>query len=229
MKKVSCVMPTADRHVFIPAAIKCFLDQEYYDDVELVIVDNGTVPCWRELPLGHLNIRYAYRPPITGKLTTGAMRNWGNEIATGDIIAHFDDDDWSHPRRLANQIGFHLAQHKPVTGYHTILYWREVDNTGFQYIDPSFRPHCAGTSLVYDRSYWLDNQFPDRAVGEDFIFCILANRAGKLASQDGGQMIIARAHDSNTCVPKFGSKKFPPVKATDFPPEFLLTLKPVQS
>ena len=36
--------------------------------------------------------------------TVGEKRNFGVSRACGEIITHFDDDDWSAPARLADQI-----------------------------------------------------------------------------------------------------------------------------
>ena len=37
---VSCIMPTCDRQVLIPVALKCYLSQDW-PDKELVVIDDG--------------------------------------------------------------------------------------------------------------------------------------------------------------------------------------------
>ena len=40
----------------------------------------------------------------TSRLTVGAKRNWLAENASGQILAHFDDDDYYAPNYLTDMI-----------------------------------------------------------------------------------------------------------------------------
>ena len=40
----------------------------------------------------------------TEKITLGAKLNLACDYARGEIIAHWDDDDWYAPRRLSTQV-----------------------------------------------------------------------------------------------------------------------------
>lgn len=232
--KITCVMPTRDRHAFIPGAVKCFLEQDYPGDLDLIILDDSPHPLFRvtDYPDAiasrqNRQIRWKWQDPAGKPASTGAKRNAVNYLAhDADVIIHWDDDDWSHPSRVTTQIEFLLASGKHVVGYHSLLYWDTKSATGYRYDDPTFRPHAAGSSLCYYRDHWLYfNKFQDREVAEDFVFCVMANRNGNLASQDGGQMLVARSHGANTCTPNFGTKKYPQV-GNVFPQGFLLTLQP---
>ncbi len=90
---VSCVMPTFDRRRFVPDAIDGFWSQTY-PDRELVIVDDGTDPIADLVPDDPM-IRYVR---LDQRLKTGAKRNAACRAARGDVIVHWDDDDWSSPR-----------------------------------------------------------------------------------------------------------------------------------
>lgn len=173
-----------------------------------------------EVNVDFSSVLYAHMIP-SPRLTVGAKRNLANAIADGDVIVHWDDDDWSHPLRLQHQVQFLEKTGKPVTGYHEILYWDTVNHNGYKYIDPVFRPHAAGTSLCYTRGAWLFNKFADRDIGEDYLFVQDARRRNALASQAGEKMLVARIHPGNTCHPEFGSGKFPHVATDKFPEEFL--------
>ena len=227
--KISLVTPTTPaRRLFLEKLAEC-IDAQDYQDIEWIVLDEyKTGEPKPEKPACMYNIsraaRYYEAFSDTVPYSIGKKRNFINSLTTGDVIAHMDDDDWSHPSRLTNQIAFLLKSGAQVTGYHDLLYWDCEKDRGFKYTDPTFRPHAAGTSLCYYRSWWEQHKFVDRQVGEDFLFCITARNAGKLASQDGGQMVVARSHGRNTCAPPFGTKKYPLAPDSAFPSAFMLTV-----
>src|SRR5262245_31513629 len=98
---VSCIMPTRDRRGLVPQAVACFLAQDY-PHRELVVVDDGAAPIADLLPCDP-RVRYfaVSGPPAS----TGAKRNLACGWAKGELVAHWDDDDWCAPWRLSYQIG----------------------------------------------------------------------------------------------------------------------------
>ena len=94
---VSC--PTAGRRIFVPHAIRRFLAQDY-PDCELIVVDDGADPVDDLIP-DNPAIRY-FR--LSGKNSVGAKRNIACGHARGEIILHWDDDDWSAPWRVSYQV-----------------------------------------------------------------------------------------------------------------------------
>ena len=93
--KVSLVCPTYNRQKYLPIALRCFFQQQY-QNVELIIVDDSDngIPPWQT---ADDRVGYIYLPSRT---PTGTKRNIGTEAATGDVIANWDDDDWSSPHRI---------------------------------------------------------------------------------------------------------------------------------
>ncbi len=64
----------------------------------------------------------------------GAKRNFGCEHAEGEIIAHWDDDDYSAPGRLADQVERLRESGKAVTGFHSMrftdgVHWWKYEGT----------------------------------------------------------------------------------------------------
>lgn len=99
---VSCVTVTNGRVGAISSAINCFLAQTY-SPCELVIVSQGNQDqnlAIRNLIDGKDNIRFIEAPK---HLTLGQMRNLSVELAHGDVICQWDDDDWYHPNRVMTQ------------------------------------------------------------------------------------------------------------------------------
>ena len=97
--KVSCLMPTFNRRRFIPEAVACFHAQTL-TDIELIVVDNGTDPIQDLLPTDP-RIVYLRKQP---RHHFCALRNFGLVVAQGKYVAIWDDDDLSHPERLAVQV-----------------------------------------------------------------------------------------------------------------------------
>lgn len=185
---VSCVMPTYNRREFIRAAIDCWLMQTY-EPKELIIVDDGTDKV-RDLIPSHAAIRYME----SERITTGAKRNLCNSYAAGEVICHFDSDDWSVSDRIANQVKLLMESGKPAAGYPNIYYWNIVKKEAREYRSTVKGYVCGGT-LCYLKSWWNQNPFPDklRASDNDVIYRNLKNIT---VSPDLGAY-VARAHDSN--------------------------------
>lgn len=103
--KVSCLLVTADRPQLIKRALWCY-QQQTYDNLELVVLDNGTEPIDHvvrafDLP-GEVRYRHVERGP---DLWIGGLRNRALEVATGEVVVpQWDDDDWSHPERIERQV-----------------------------------------------------------------------------------------------------------------------------
>jgi glycosyltransferase involved in cell wall biosynthesis len=111
---VSCIMPTYNRRRFVPLAVRTFLTQDY-PNRELVVIDDGSEPV-ADLVEGAPGVRY-FRLP--GRVTIGEKRNLACALAAGDLIAHWDDDDWYSPRRLRYQADPILTGAADITGLTT--------------------------------------------------------------------------------------------------------------
>lgn len=137
-------------------------------------------------------IRYYYQSEF---VTIGAKRNAGCELARGELICMFDDDDWSGPERLASQIARLRETGKSVTGYRTMRFtngsdwWRYDGEQGY----------ALGTSLCFLRTWWMGNRFPANQVGEDAGFVKRAHEQGVLSVAEAGELMFATIHGGNSC------------------------------
>ena len=137
---------------------------------------------------------------LAGWPEVGAKRNYGCERAAGEIIAHWDDDDYSAPARLADQVQRLLESGKAVTGFHSMRFtdgvrWWKYEGT---------RNYALGTSLCYRRDWWSAHRFPVVQVGEDNQFVATAHSAGELVTADAGDLMYATNHSGNTSPRKLG-------------------------
>ena len=98
---VSCVMPTRGRRAWVPLAVRCWMEQDMpAQQRELVVIDDGPDPV-ADLLLHQPGVRYVY---LEGQHSIGAKINLGCEMACGDVIALWADDDWHAPWRLSYQL-----------------------------------------------------------------------------------------------------------------------------
>jgi glycosyltransferase involved in cell wall biosynthesis len=193
---VSCIMPTKNRRDFIPAAIDCWQKQTYKNR-ELVIVDDGE-DCIEDLVPKLDSIWYIRCEPPT-KFSTGTKRNYCNELARGSIICHFDDDDWSAPDRIENQVETILECGKSITGFGTMIFWKASKDVGLIY-RPQVPNYVCGTSLCYLKEYWSQHQFPNKQVCEDNAFVYPAIRNKELLASQEFMLMVARIHNKQTSI-----------------------------
>ena len=128
---VSCIMPTYNRRQFIPHAIECFLNQDFADR-ELIILDDGT-DAIHDLVPEDKRILYVR---LDEKFTLGAKLNLACEHARGEIIAHWDDDDWYSPRRLSTQVEALAQDAIEICGINKLLYYDLQSGRAYEYVYP---------------------------------------------------------------------------------------------
>ncbi len=131
---------------------------------------------------------------LEGTATIGEKRNLACDRGAGEIIMHWDDDDWSGPDRMQDQVQRLQESGKQVTGYRTITF-HEGDERWFYQGPPDY---VVGTSLCYWRQYWQTHQFSAIMVGEDTSFTFIAMAAHQTAAADAGDLMYATSHPNNT-------------------------------
>lgn len=147
------------------------------------------------------------------------------------IIAHWDSDDWSHPLRLEEQVMHLQASGAPCVGYNKMLFWdsrkyvaklqhpRELEIVDSQWVGGESvegfvneawlysngnRAQPLGTSLMYWRETWENNNFQDMhpaTGGEDVRFLdTMRPRPCAVPSLCAGKAprMIAAIHGANT-------------------------------
>ena len=200
---VSCLMPTYNRRRFVERAMDYFLRQTWAPR-ELVVVDDSTEPV-ADLVEAHadaaaqqvgesVTIRY-HR--LAQRTLLGSKRNISVSLASGDVLAHWDDDDWYPTDRLATQVSQLLANDALLCGTPRIPFYDPLRRRAIEYSrPPRGRPWLAGTSLVYRRRLWEDTRFPDVATGEDTRFVWQAPPHQTVTTEHPN--VIALVHPGNT-------------------------------
>jgi len=209
---VCCLLLTADRQRFTDRAVQCFLDQTL-TGAHLLIYDTGEKE-YEFLRPANRNVTIVRNPSARGH-KVGALRNEAIDMVKADVIVHWDSDDWSHIRRVTEQLGALMGSGKPATGFHNLLFLdtRSVDSGAlhsanawehdyhkFGGFNPAF-PHVAGTSLAYWRETWQECPFSETVRYEDPAWCKLVHvhAVNGVGTPSHDQpLLIAEVHGGNT-------------------------------
>lgn len=163
--RVSCVMVTANRAAIARRAVACFLEQTW-GNRELVVVDDGNedyAALFAGIPADRL---LYHREPKRADATLGTLRNLSLDLARGDMVAQWDDDDWYHPDRLTRQIAALDTRFDACVLGATLMHldapeWRERPYVGYLKRGvPGTILHRAASSVRY----------PAQRRGEDTVF-----------------------------------------------------------
>jgi glycosyltransferase involved in cell wall biosynthesis len=195
---VTCLCLTRNRREFLPIAIRSFREQMYSNRELLIVADGENV---RDLVPADSRIQYLH---LQWPEMVGTKRNIGCAHAHGSVIAHFDDDDYSAPERLSEQVAALREHGKAVTGYHSLTF-RESRPVRIMGEDGKFRAplsawwlwraqQAAGTSLCYERSWWEQHAFAAVQAGEDDLFYAAACEESAAVSCEGANRICATNH-----------------------------------
>lgn len=202
---VSCIMPTSNRQKFIPFALTYFLNQNY-PNKELIIVDDGKNSIAPLIP-NHSDIKYFYIEQL-GKI--GYKRNYACEKAKGEIIMHWDDDDWYAHDWISRQVNFLIKSGADICGIRHIHYYSTFMNTLWQgdahnRNNPNSKKWLSGATLAYWKSFWEKHPFKDLQKGEDEDF--VQQPEASVFAHDYINGFVAILHGDNTTIKPFEDKR----------------------
>jgi glycosyltransferase involved in cell wall biosynthesis len=200
--KVTCICPTANRPELLVAAMKLFHSQTF-TDAELVILDDGVeqslgelqVLPWKQQLLREQRIRYYYEKTDS---SLGDKHNRLVELARGEYIMHWPDDDWFAPWRIAYQVGL-LEQFGWDMCTTSETLWIDADKKKAWHWNPPDPRNYNAAELCYRREVWESAPYEDVATGEDaaFVRSGLAN-GFSLGLKLDYRFVVQRIHANNT-------------------------------
>jgi glycosyltransferase involved in cell wall biosynthesis len=106
MEKVSVIIPTFNRFIFLLNTINSIKNQTY-PDIEIIIINDRSTQKeyynynWDNVTIIHLEKN---SKEIFGFPCTGFVRNQGIKLASGNYIAFCDDDDIWFPNKIELQV-----------------------------------------------------------------------------------------------------------------------------
>ena len=200
---VSCIMPTFNRRAFAGKAIEYFLRQDY-PNRELIILDDGSDAIGDLVPTDP-RIRYMR---LDKKYTIGSKRNFACQEAAGEIIVHWDDDDWMAPNRIRYQVENLSKEQADICGLDNLYFFDPSAEKAWQYVYPkTARQWLAGGTLCYQKSSWKTNPFPEIKVGEDTRF-VWNFRSKRILALDDNRFYAALVHAGNTSPKRTGDNRW---------------------
>lgn len=208
---VSCMCLTMPgREEFLKIAVDCY-EKQTYPYRELILISGNGYLHSKTSPYSPTGFVWVKADGQSYPL--GDKRNAAVRMANGQVIVHWDDDDYSDPGRIEDQLEALRMYRKAVFGYRSMDFldlttglWHHIGK-GRSDIEPF------GTSLCYLRSWALAHPFPSLQVQEDVEFIRVAAQHNEVCSEDGFWMMYATAHPGNTS-PRTNMARFPVV-----PPE----------
>lgn len=181
LPKVSIIMATYNRAQYILESIQSIQDQTFKDWECLIIDDGGSdntldilAPVLKQDP----RFQYFIRTPMYHKGLPGS-RNYGLDLAKGDYIIFFDDDDIAHPQNLElcvfelsnNDISFCRYIRDVFTGDFVYNYDYSKTYTSF-YIDQNDIESILNNKLLFNSCavMWKKKCFEKQRFEEDLMY-----------------------------------------------------------
>jgi glycosyltransferase involved in cell wall biosynthesis len=202
---VSVVLVTSGRRDMVARALECF-ERQNYATRELVVVDDPQNPSF-DKPVGQ---RYGRWP---GSL--GARRNVGMGWARGDLVAHWDSDDWYGPGYLARMIELIESRRAMIAGLRVVPFVDLRTGEWHLYRGPDW--FACGATLVYRRRWAMARPFPRVDSGEDAALCWLAWTERVLVTAEADWTFIATIHDHNTSPRAIGGPNWSKLDVREVP------------
>ncbi len=215
---VCCVMVTANRAAMAQRAVECFRRQTYtprfmlvYDTGKFTSRSMFSDPAALSPPNDPWGILIAHGADPEGR-TIGELRNAASlhacEEFNPDILIHWDDDDYSHPGRIAEQVALLESSGADAVGYRELLFWREdpngMDALSEAWLYTNHNPaYAVGSSLCYRRAAWERRPFgalpkTKGGTGEDTVWLRGMKSVGVSSLETGEPRMICLIHGGNT-------------------------------
>lgn len=220
MPVISIITPTLNREAFLQA-LWSSIKAQTIQDFEWVVHDGSAAPSLFMEGLAAEDPRVRYIHDLK-PMTVGMKRNALCAAASGEIILHFDDDDYYAPAFIEGMLTLMANSGADFVKLHGFfLHHRRSGMYAYWDLAHGFPLHhmlsdsedvpvgsringkdvlwSYGFSFVYRRKVWEAIQFPDVNVGEDDAFAAAAVKAFNHAGmQDTDFLMLHVVHGGNT-------------------------------
>ena len=190
LPRVTAMLVTGRRPALARRAVENFRRQTY-PNKELLALDDGPDDGLAEwiAGLGDPQIR-CVRLPAEGR-SLGALRNLAVELASGEFVAQWDDDDLSDPLRLEAQLAvMHVLQAQACFLERHLIWW------------PGQRRLAVSTRRIWESSFVCRKdclpRYPELRQGEDTPVIEQLARQGRSVLLDAPTLYTYVFHGANT-------------------------------
>jgi glycosyltransferase involved in cell wall biosynthesis len=229
---VSIIVPSKNRAWLHAGLLSVFRHQDY-SNIEMLVADSGDNGQSESLVnVKDDNIHYYW---LDNDISVGSKRNFLIEQAKGEVIVHFDDDDYYAPNYVSK-----MVQLMQDYDFVTLSAWYNLDvRTGDLYYwdtvarsDYVFTPgltttvstnvvntigaHAANTwgygfCYAYKRRLWEQHRFPDINLEEDIRFVqAFKDKVPTLCFEDMSCLVVHSLweHTLSSCSPQYRLPRF---------------------
>lgn len=195
---VSVVCPTYNRREFLPYLLYIWQYQDYpADKRELIILDDSPASNADLIEMmsdpATPNVRYIHSPE---RLVLGQKRNMLNELATGEYIICFDDDDYYAPNKISHQVAEMQVNNALFSGSDQIYIWySHLDKIYLTH--PFGERHALNGTFGYHRNLLKKHRYEDGAAKAEEVG-FLKGYTTPVQQIDPKQTILCISHSSNT-------------------------------
>jgi glycosyltransferase involved in cell wall biosynthesis len=204
---ISCLMVTYDRVLLAKRAIRAFAKQTW-PNRELVVVSAGSARFRRALAVEAADAGIAEMVRFVAAdagSTLGALRNVALDNARGELVCQWDDDDYSHPERLATQAAYLLRLNADACCLTDHLQYIEDRRAAF-WVDWTDGGRLSGTASYLPGSLMMRAprlRYPESGVhansGEDSVFIDQLAATGAVVGLAGNaHLYLYHYHGRNT-------------------------------
>lgn len=211
---VSVVCPTYNRREFLPYLLYIWQYQDYpADKRELVILDDSPVSNADIVAMmvdsSQPNVRYIHSDE---RLALGKKRNMLNDLAKGEYILCFDDDDYYPPNKISYQVAQLQENNAVFSGSDQLYIWYSHLNK--IYLTYSFGPqHALNGTFGFHRNFLKKHRYDDTVMrAEEGGF--LKGFTAPVHQIDPKQAILCISHSHNTYDKDFVMSSSTPVDLT---------------
>ena len=159
---VSILTPTYNRRHFIPQYLKNIYRQNYLGDLEILIADDGVEPI-DDLLAKDGRICYF---KFEDRKTLGFKRNFLAEQAKGQILIHFDDDDYYPPNRVSNAVQMLSKSERLIAGSSMMYMYNALTNK-ICTSGPFGPNHATAGTFAYKREYLEKCSFDNEKLAQE--------------------------------------------------------------
>jgi glycosyltransferase involved in cell wall biosynthesis len=173
LPEVTILTPT-HRPAFLARCAAYVARQTYPKDrLQWVIVDTGealSLDTVSPFPVSPDGVKMCL---LQGHGPLGLLRNVGAQHASGDLIVHFDDDDWHAPDRIERQVVPFLVRPSldlVATDDYYVGLFDERPVRAMKSPSWGHETYSSGGTFMYRKRAWRQNPFANVSAGEDYIF-----------------------------------------------------------
>lgn len=229
---VSIIVPTKDR-AWLHAGLLWVFRHQHCTDIELLVADSGAQgpsECFKACDDPRVHYFWFDRD-----IPVGAKRNFLAEKARGEVIVHFDDDDYYGPDYVTRMLSYlNDSDFVTLSGWYNrdvrtgdLFYWDTTCETDYVFTPGltttvSTQPLLTrsatrantlgyGFSYAYRRHLWERNPFPEINFQEDFRFVNgLGTRAAVRSVRDTDCTVVHSLweHTLSSCTPQYRLPEF---------------------